>query len=108
MDHFVRRRKDMDAAAKMDTIAHLDGRRTPQLRPQFEAILCAQKPRDGTFVDNWLAHKTGLIDAGQTLTGRVPETVMTVEKQAKQENCRGGWRLAEREYERPRDDIELG
>ena len=83
MDHFVRRRKDMDAAAKMDTIARLDGRRTPQLRPQFEAILCGQKPREGTFVDNWLAHETGLIDAGQTLTGHVPETVMTVEKQEK-------------------------
>lgn len=83
MDHFVRRRKDMSAETKMDTIASLGGRRTPQLRPQFEAILCAQKPREGTFVDNWIAHETGLIDARQTLTGRVPETVMTVEKQPK-------------------------
>ena len=29
-------------------------------------------------------------------------------EQAKQENRRGGWRFTEREYERRRDDIELG
>ena len=80
MDHFIRRRRDMTEAEKADAIRALGGRRTPQLRPQFEAILCAQKPREGTFVDNWLAHGTGLIDAGETLTGRAPETVMTVEK----------------------------
>ena len=83
MDHFVRKRADMTDAEKADAIRRLDGRRTPQLRPQFEAILCAQKPREGTFVDNWLAHRTGLIDARQRLAGRVPETVMTVEKQPK-------------------------
>lgn len=83
MDHFVRRRADMTEAEKADAIRRLDGRRTPQLRPQFEAVLCAQKPREGTFVDNWLTHETGLIDARQTLAGHVPETVMTVEKQPK-------------------------
>jgi len=83
MDHFVRRRTDMDEETKREVIAQLGGRRTPQLRPQFEAILCSQKPRDGTFVDNWLAHETGLIDTRQTLAGHVPETVMTVEKQEK-------------------------
>lgn len=83
MDHFVKRRKDMTAAQKVDALKSLDGRRTPQLRPQFEAILCAQKPREGTFVDNWLAHETGLIDPRHSLTARVPETVMTVEKDDK-------------------------
>ncbi len=83
MDHFVKRRADMTAAQKADALKSLDGRRTPQLRPQFEAILFAQKPREGTFVDNWLAHETGLIDPRHSLTARVPETVMTVEKEAK-------------------------
>ena len=83
VDHFVRRRGDMTEERKAETIRRIAGRRTPQLRPQFEAIVCAQKPREGTFVDNWLAHETGLIDASQTLTGRVPETVMTVEKEDK-------------------------
>ena len=81
MDHIIRQRGDMTEADKSKTIRALNGRKTPQLRPQFEAVLCAQKPREGTFVDNWLAHETGLIDVNQTLTGRVPETVMTVEKE---------------------------
>jgi len=80
LDHFVQRRKDMTAQQKARVVKSLEGRRTPQLRPQFESILCAQKPRDGTFVDNWLAHKTGLIDVSQTLTGTVPSTVMPAEK----------------------------
>ncbi len=80
MDHFVERRNDMSPSEKRDTIKSLAGRKTPQLRPQFEAVLCVQKPRDGTFVDNWIEHGTGLIDAGQTLKGKVPSTVMTVEK----------------------------
>ncbi len=83
MDHFVKRRDDMTKAEKAAAVRRLGGRRTPQLRPQFEAVILAQKPRDGTFVDNWLAHETGLIDAGQTLDTHVPETVMTVEKQPK-------------------------
>lgn len=83
MNHFVNRRNDMTDAEKRDAICRLDGRRTPQLRPQYEAIVLAQKPREGTFVNNWLTYETGLIDAAQTLDGNVPQTVMTVEKQAK-------------------------
>lgn len=85
LDHFVQRKNGLSEGNKATMIAALDGRKTPQLRPQFEAILCAQKPRDGTFLDNWLAHGTGLIDAGQTLTGKVPSTVMHVEKDRKRE-----------------------
>ena len=83
MDHFVRRRADMTENQKQDALKRLAGRRTPQLRPQFEAILCAQRPREGTFVDNWLAYETGLIDPKQTLDGNVPSTVMEVEKQVR-------------------------
>lgn len=85
VDHFVRKRRDMTASEKMSAIQQLDGRRTPQLRPQFEPIVCAQKPREGTFVDNWMKHRTGLIDARQSLTGGAPETVMTVEKENREE-----------------------
>ena len=86
LDHFVRRDSDLSEREKSAVIAALGGRKTPQLRPQFEAILCAQKPRDGTFLNNWMEHGTGLIDAGQTLAGKVPVTVMPVEKDKK----RGG------------------
>ncbi len=83
MDHFVKRRTDMTEDEKAEALRRLGKRRTPQLRPQFESVILAQKPREGTFVDNWLAHETGLIDASQTLNNHVPETVMTVEKQIK-------------------------
>lgn len=81
LDHFIRRRLDLPQKTRDDMIKALGGRKTPQLRPQFEAILCAQKPREGTFIDNWLKHGTGLIDPTQSLDGgKVPATVMHVEK----------------------------
>ena len=81
LDHFVRKRTDIGEQEKAAMLDALGGRKTPQLRPQFEAILCAEKPREGTFVDNWIEHGTGLIDAAQTLTGKAPTTVMPVEKE---------------------------
>ncbi len=60
-DHFVRKR-NLSADEEEKIISSMDGRRTPQLRAQMELIILAQSPRDGTFVDNWMAHKTGLID----------------------------------------------
>lgn len=84
MTHFIEKRGDMSRAQKAKALRKVKDRRTPQLRPQFEPILCAQKPREGTFVDNWLAHGTGLIDGTEALPDRgVPETIMTVEKEAK-------------------------
>jgi len=80
--HFVEK-SDIPPKEKAAIIRELENRKTPQLRPQFEAILCAQKPRSGTFIDNWLEHGTGLIDAAQTLKGTAPSTVMTVEKEQK-------------------------
>ena len=79
MNHFIDR-MDKTTTEKKQLKRELRGRKTPQLRPQFEAMILAQKPREGTFVDNWLAYHTGLIDAGATLDGKAPATVMTVEK----------------------------
>lgn len=79
MTHFVNR-MDKTEAEKEALKAKLGGRKTPQLRPQFEAMILAQKPRIGTFVENWQVHETGLIDASATLDGSAPSTVMTVEK----------------------------
>ena len=61
----------------------LGNRKTPQLRPQFEPILCAQKPKDGTALNNWLQHRTGLIDPEQRHLGSVPSTTMLFEKDPK-------------------------
>lgn len=88
MDHFVRKNPKYSASEKQAVLTELAGRKTPQLRPQFESILCAQKPRHGTFVENWLEHGTGLIDAAQTLSGQAPATVMAAEKDPKDKyNC---------------------
>ncbi len=79
MNHFVNRMDKTDAE-KEALKTKLGGRKTPQLRPQFEAMILAQKPRIGTFVENWRVHETGLIDASASLDGAAPSTMMTVEK----------------------------
>lgn len=83
MDHFVKKMKDKKAGEKKEILKQLGGRKTPQLRPEFESIVLAQKPREGTFINNWLKHEVGLVDTSQTLKGTAPSTVMTVEKDLK-------------------------
>lgn len=78
-DHFIRKKK-IPEHEKARIIESLEGRKTPQLRPQFESIILAQNPKIGTFVENWSAFEAGLIDASAQLNGKVPSTVMTVEK----------------------------
>lgn len=80
-DHFIRRRS-LPEAVKQRMIQDLAGRKTPQLKPQMELIVLAQAPRVGTFVDNWLSHRVGLIDVNNSLIepGRFPGTVIPVPK----------------------------
>ena len=80
-DHFVRRMglpPDEEAAV----LQRLGGRKTPQLRPQMELVVLAQAPRDGTFVNNWLEHETGLIDVSDPLIepGSFPGTLVPCPK----------------------------
>lgn len=77
--HFVRK-MDVSPARREAMLAELGGRKTPQLKPQMEPMILAQKPRQGTFVANYLRWKTGLIDVGASLDGRFPGTVMAVPK----------------------------
>lgn len=78
--HFVRKMK-INEREKQRIIGELAGRKTPQLKPQFEPIILAQKPRAGTFVENWLAHQTGLMSPEQSLIGAgFPGTVLEVPK----------------------------
>lgn len=83
-DHFVRR-MSLSEDEKLALIAELDGRKTPQLRSQHESIILAQKPRSGTFVENWMRWKTGLMNANATLDGSRPSNVMAVEKASQTE-----------------------
>jgi DNA modification methylase len=83
MAHFVRK-MDISKKEQNAVLRKLQGRKTPQLRPQFEVLMLAEKPREGTFIDNWLKYQAGLIDATKTLNGSSPSTVMDVEKPIKE------------------------
>ena len=87
--HFVRRMR-ISEAAKAEILRCLDGRKTPQLKPQMEPMMLAQKPREGTFVENWMRWKTGLIDAAASLDGGFPGTVMSVPKPKNGRDVSGG------------------
>ncbi len=80
-NHFVHR-SDLPQKEKYRLIAKLGGRKTPQLKPQYETIILAQAPREGTFVDNWDRWSTGLIDVSNPLIApdRFPGTVIPARK----------------------------
>lgn len=78
-DHFVRR-MNISEEEKQRIITSLGGRKTPQLKGQSEPIVLAQKPKDGTFVHNWMEYGVGLIDTTQSLDGKFPGTIMSIPK----------------------------
>ncbi|MDI9313969.1 MAG: site-specific DNA-methyltransferase, partial [Hydrotalea sp.] len=77
-EHFIRKNKNLSADEKIEVIKNLQGRKTPQLRPTMDLIVMAQKTKEGTFVDNWLQYKVGLIDvtAGLLERDKFPATIM--------------------------------
>jgi site-specific DNA-methyltransferase (adenine-specific) len=75
MDHFIRK-MPLPEAQKAALAQSMKGRKTPQLRPQIEPMVLAQRPREGTFVQNWQTHGTGLMDATQTWEGKFPGNVI--------------------------------
>ena len=77
--HFVNK-MDISEDEKLRIIESLGGRKTPQLKGMSEPIVLAQKPRQGTFINNWLEYKIGLIDVSASLDGKFPGTVMEVDK----------------------------
>ena len=78
-DHFIDW-MPISAAEKARMKAGIGGRKTPMLKPMMEPMTLAQKPREGTFVNNWLRHRTGLVDMSQRLNGGFPGNVMEVPK----------------------------
>lgn len=92
-DHFVRRMTHLSAAERESILRRLDGRKTPQLKPCIEPMVLAQKPRIGTFVENWLEHEVGLVDTRQTLDGKFPGNLMPCAKPGKAEKGEGNEHL---------------
>ena len=82
-EHFVRKREDLSDFEKRDAIKRLDGRRTPQLKPQIELIILGQLPRDGAYWENWIRHGVGLMDASDPFIqpDRFPGQVIPARKE---------------------------
>jgi site-specific DNA-methyltransferase (adenine-specific) len=81
--HFIRKNKTMTEEEKQKLIKELDGLKTPQLKPQIEPMVLAQKPKEGTFVENWQKYQVGLVNMKESLDGMFPGTVMEVPKQVR-------------------------
>ncbi len=62
MQNFIRKSKDIPINDKEELINTLNGMKTPQLMPSFEVMWLCQKPKDGTFVNNYIKYNTGLVD----------------------------------------------
>lgn len=85
--HFVKRRKDLSEAERERIIKELDGWKTPQMTPCIEPIVLAQKPKEGTFVDNWLKWGVGLMNANERLDGAFPKNLIYVDKSERRNDC---------------------
>lgn len=92
MDHFIRKMK-LNEREKQVLLDLIGGRKTPQLKPQMEPMVMAQKPRVGTFVENYKQFQVGLVDTSASLDGRFPGNVMTVAKPSKEEKGPGNEHL---------------
>ena len=87
-DHHVRKRMKSGKISEAEgaaIIRSMGGRKTPQLGPCLEPMVLAMKPVEGTFVDNWMKHETGLIDTKQSLDGKFPTNLMPVKRPEKSE-----------------------
>lgn len=83
-DHFVRK-MNLPEQEKERLIMDMRGRKTPQLKPQIEPMILAQKPKDGTFVENWSKHRTGLIDTSISMDGGFPGNIIECKKPSTKE-----------------------
>ncbi|MGQ9901654.1 MAG: DNA-methyltransferase [Fimbriimonadales bacterium] len=61
LNHFIDR-MPIPRAAKESLKSRLDGWKTPQIRSCYEPIVVAQKPYEGTLLENFLHHGVGLFN----------------------------------------------
>lgn len=83
--HFVKR-KNIPEDEKEKIINSLENRKTAQLRQLLETIILAEKPKEGTFVDNWIKWGVGFMDVSQTLDGNFPSTILEVKRDGEKIN----------------------
>lgn len=81
--HFIKKDKRLSEEQKLALCEEMKDLKTPQLKPQIEPMVLAQKPRIGTFVENYKRYKLGLINSKESLDGKFPGNIMEVSKQTR-------------------------
>ena len=61
LEHFINK-MDIDNQAKDEMKIKLKGWKTPQIKSCFEPIAMAQKPNDGTYLNNMIKNEVGLLN----------------------------------------------
>ena len=62
MNNFINKNKKFTEKEKEKYKILCEGMKTPQLTPTFETIWLAQKPKEGTFVENYIKYGVGLVN----------------------------------------------
>lgn len=79
LNHFIDK-MNSDEQEKIKIKEKLNGWKTPQIKSCFEPIVMAQKPTEGTYLNNILKHNVGLVNT-ETLLGEnmYPANVVTTD-----------------------------
>lgn len=85
LNHFVKKMKNLTEEEQSQIIKEMEGWKTPQLKPQIEPMVMAQKPKEGTFIENWIKYNVGLINITESLDGMFPGNIMEVSKKERDE-----------------------
>ena len=85
LNHFVKKMKNLTEEEQKQIIKEMDGWKTPQLKPQIEPMVMAQKPKEGTFIENWIKYNVGLVNTTESLDGMFPGNIMEVSKKERDE-----------------------
>ena len=79
LNHFIDKMK-IEKGEKERLKKRLSGWKTPQIKSCFEPIVMAQKPADGTFLENILKNKVGLFNTAVRVGDNMyPSNIFTVD-----------------------------
>lgn len=80
LNHFIDK-LDIEEKEKSNLSRMLNNWKTPQIKSCFEPIVMAQKPTEGTFLENFLKYKTGLVNTSVKIgNGLFPSNVVETEE----------------------------
>jgi len=78
LNHFIEK-MDMTKEKKEALKSRLAGWKTPQIKSNFEPIVMAQKPTDGTFLNNFIKNEVGLLNTNIKVGDNMyPSNILTV------------------------------